>query len=88
MISVKLIDMDFLLPVKGDTGGADLSNHLGWPIKILRVAAKEERKKSRRLSFGDSRRPYQAYGNGRTVRHRTAGRSLANLIRAMVSSTS
>jgi hypothetical protein len=46
MISVKLIDMDFLLPVKGDTGGADLSNHLGWPTKILRVAAKEERKKA------------------------------------------
>jgi hypothetical protein len=41
MISVKLIDMDFLLPVTEDTGRAALSNHLGRLAKIWRVAAKE-----------------------------------------------
>jgi hypothetical protein len=56
MISVKLIDMDFLLPTIGDTVDAALSNHLGWLTKIWRVAAKE----ARRTEFGDSRRPYEA----------------------------
>lgn len=63
MISVKLIDMDFLLPSIGDTVDAALSNHLGWLTKIWRVAAEEARRKRPASQFGDSRRPYEAYCN-------------------------
>jgi hypothetical protein len=42
-------------PVTGDTGDAALSNHLGWLIKIWRVAAEEARRKGRRLSFWGTR---------------------------------
>jgi hypothetical protein len=73
MISVKLIDMDYSSRLQETQEVRTCPITLGGQLKFCVLPQKKHGEKGRRLSFGDSRRPYQAYGNGQTVRHRTAG---------------